>query len=353
MARAALAACGPGDAGLGRTAQAIAERKLRGSPIPDADAIAALQRAAGEPHPWARAWAATGTALDAPALLDSLQRWVTARDPSVRDPRSPSGPLSSSMRDPLRRCGTAEARSPSGARALVVVVADALADLTAIPTRARVGQWLTVEARMHVPATGGRVIVLGPDGSPHAVPTSFEGGMLRARFGAQPGETTVQVVADVAGGPRPVLEATVFTDTPPAPEAAAAPGEDAAAGAGDEEHLAAMIAAARAWTGLPSLARDPRLDGVARAHAARMLATHRLSHDLGDGDPMDRMRSAGVDAREAGENVAHAATLELAHRATWLSPSHRANLLGRFARVGVAVVRDTTGDAWIVEELAR
>jgi uncharacterized protein YkwD len=335
LSRAALATCGPGDAGLNDTAKSIAARKLRGLPMPDAEAIAALQRAAGEPHPWARAWAASGAALETAGVLGNLRDWLGD--------------------GALRRCGAAEASSQDGARVVVVVTTDALADLAALPTRARVGQWLTVEARLRVPASGGRVVVLGPDGSPRTVPSTFDGRTLRARFSTQQaGETTVQVVADVVGGPRPVLEASVFADAEPEPDdATRSPPAGADAAGGDEEHLIAMIAAARAWSRLPPLTRSARLDEVARDHARRIIAAHALSHDAGDGDPMERMRCAGLDVRAAGENVARAATLELAHRATWVSPSHRANLLGRYTHVGVAVTRDGKGEAWIVEEMAR
>jgi uncharacterized protein YkwD len=84
-----------------------------------------------------------------------------------------------------------------------------------------------------------------------------------------------------------------------------------------------------------------------------MAAAHELAHDAGDGDPLERLRNAGLDACDAGENVAHAASVPLAHRTLWASPSHRANLLGReFDRLGVAVVRDEHGDAWAVETFA-
>ncbi|MDP9002877.1 MAG: CAP domain-containing protein, partial [Myxococcota bacterium] len=104
---------------------------------------------------------------------------------------------------------------------------------------------------------------------------------------------------------------------------------------------------------LGSLVRDSALDAVARDHAARMARAQDLAHELGDGNPLERLRAAGVDARYAGENAAHASTLALAHRSIWASPSHRANLLHRgFDRIGVAVVRDDRGDAWVVETLA-
>jgi uncharacterized protein YkwD len=211
---------------------------------------------------------------------------------------------------------------------------------------------------MRVAARSGSVLVLGPSGAPRVVPSWFDGATLRARFAPdRPGEFTVQVVADVAAGPRPVLEATVFADVDPDESSGAAtapaPGEDAALGAPDDERLIAMVTAARASVGLPALPRDPRLVAVARAHARRMAAAGELAHDAGDGDPLERMRDAGLDPSEAGENVAHSATLAGAHRALWASPSHRANLLrGDLDRLGVAVVRDARGDAWVVEELA-
>jgi uncharacterized protein YkwD len=246
--------------------------------------------------------------------------------------------------------------SGEGTHALVVVTVDAVADLAPLPTRARTGQWLTVEARLHRPATGGRVVVMHADEAPRTVPSWFDGATLRARFTAdRPGEMAVQVVAELPGGPRPAIEASLFVDVdPPArDDARAAPGEDASPGSKDDDRLAAMVAAARAAGGLRPLGRDARLDAVAREHAARMAAAHELAHDAGDGDPVERLRDAGLDPREAGENVAHAASLPLAHRALWASPSHRANLLGReFDRIGVGVARDSHGDAWVVESFA-
>ena len=338
LERDALGACGPGEAGLRETARVILDRKLRGLPMPELDAIEGAQRAAGEPHPWPRAWAASARSLEHDATLAKLGAWLGA---SV---------------ERRRRCGVAAGIAADGAHSLVVVAVDAFADLAPLPIHARTGQWLTVEARMRAPATGGRVVVMHADEAPRTVPSWFDGATLRARFAAdRPGEMSVQVVADLATGPRPVLEATVFADVdPPARDAEhAAPGEDAAPGASDGDRLAAMVTTARASAGLPPLGRDARLDAVAHAHAARMAAAHELAHDAGGRDPVQRLRDAGLDPRDAGENVAHAASVPFAHRALWTSPSHRANLLGReFDRLGVAVVRDEHGEVWAVETFA-
>jgi uncharacterized protein YkwD len=367
LERDALARCGPPEAGLREAARTVLARKVSGAAPAELDSVARIQRAAGEPHPWPRVWIGTAGAPGGDAALErSLLAWLAERS------------------QPFRRCGVAAVSAPDGARSLAVVTVDALADLAPLPTSVRTGQWLAVEARLHVRATGGRVMLLGPAGTPRTVPTSFDGSTLRARFAPDgPGEYAVQVVADVESGPRPVLEASVFVDVePPSRETPrAAAGEDAVDGGDatspatggsadvlparrpspergrnldDSEQLTRMLEAARATAGLAPLARDAALDAVAREHAARMAQRHELAHDAGDGGPLERLRDAGLEPRDAAENVAHAATLALAHRAQWWSASHRANMLRPTSdRLGIGVVRDERGEPWVVEIFAR
>ncbi len=347
LERRVLARCGQGEVGLRDAARAVVSRKVHGLPAADIDAVTFAQRAAGEPHTWPRIWIASAGALESETTQQKLEAWLSAV------PR------------PHRRCGAATALGPDGTGVLAVVEVDALADLGPLPTRARTGQWLTVDARMRVAASGGRVIVLGPMGAPRAVPTSFDGSTLHARFAPEgPGEHTVQVVADLESGPRPVLEATIFVDAdPPADEPRrTAPGEDASDASGssarsdsqaDSDRIAGMLAVARASAGLRPLVRDRRLDAVALAHANEMARHQDLAHDVGDGGPLERLLGAGLEPKDTGENVAHAATLALAHRAQWWSPSHRANMLRPATdRLGVGTARDGRGDAWVVELFA-
>jgi uncharacterized protein YkwD len=339
LERVALAHCGAGEAGLREAARVVAARKVRGLVGAELEDIAFAQRAAGEPHPWPRVWVASAPVLDASGALTKLDAWL------------------SSSRGASRRCGVSTGAASDGTRVLVVVAVDALADLAPLPTRVRTGQWLTVEARLRVAARGGRVLVLGPSGTPRVAFTSFDGTTLRARFAPEgPGEHAVQVVADLESGPRPVLEASVFADAePPARRTpSSAPGEDTVGAGDDGDQLALMLSSARAAAGMSPLARDARLDAVARTHAAVMAARHELAHDAGDGDPLERLQRAGLDPRDTGENVAHATTPALAHRAQWVSPSHRANMLRPATdRFGVAVARDERGDVWVVELFAR
>jgi uncharacterized protein YkwD len=342
--RDALARCGRGEAGLREVARALLSRKLAGGGLPELDGIAREQRAAGEPHPWPRAWSVRARSLES----------ADARAPTLAllDTWLGTGVVQ------LRRCGVASGVAPDGSQSLVVVAVEAFADLAPLPTRARTGQWLTVEAHLRAPATGASVVVLDAGGAPRTVPSWSEGNVVRARFATErPGELDLQVVADLASGPRPVVEATVFVDEEPSRsvEDLPAPGErDGSADViSDDQHLARMIAAARSSVGLASLVRDPRLDRIALDHATRMASTHELAHDAGDGDPLDRLHAAGLEPRSAGENVAHAATVPLAHRALWASPSHRLNLLGRgYDRMGIGVARDAKGEVWVAETFA-
>ncbi len=334
------AACGVGDAALRAVAARLVERKLRGLSHLDLDGLSLAQRASGEPHVWPRAWIVSARALDHATTRARLDSW-----------RRSFGDVGE------RRCGVATGYAPDGTEVVAAVAVDALADLGALPIRARTGMWLTVDATMLVPAAGAHVVVLGPSGQPHSLPTWVTGKHVRARFAPdRPGPFTVQVVADVAGGPRPVLEAQLFADVEPpaATPTFAAPGEEAGVGAMDEPGaLTAMIQALRGIEQLPSFARDPRLDALATDHARLMRHAHQVGHDLGDGDPAARLANAGLIAREAGENVAHAPSVALAHRALYASPSHRTNLLRpEFDRLGVGVVDDEDGSVWVAEVFA-
>ena len=336
-----LATCGVADAALVRVAKRLVERKALGLPLLDPSSLGFAQRVEGEPHVWPRAWVVSARALDHETTKKKLAEWRA----SFKDLGE-------------RRCGVASGLAPDGTEIVAALAVDALAEMSALPMRARTGQWLEVAARLRVPAASARVIVLGPTGEPRRVPTSFEAGRVRARFAPdRPGAFTVQIVAEVATGPRPVLEARVFADTEP-PDAlpiAPAPGEDAGDPAADAPaRLTAMVNALRDAEGLAKVTREPSLDSVAALHARKMMEARTVGHDVGDGEPPRRLQSAGIFVRESGENVAHAATVPLAHRALWESPSHRANLLrADFVRAGIGVAEDADGSVWVCEELVR
>lgn len=334
-----LSLCGAGDAALDTVAARIAERQARALPPLDIAETTFALRAAGSPYVWPRLWSLAGQKLDRNDARERVQHWLASFDDGGQ-----------------RRCGVASATGPD-THVIVMLALDALADLEPLPTQARSGQWLRVAAHLLVPASSAKVVVLAPTGAPRSVTTSLDAGVVRATFRAdRPGGWLVQVMADVKGGPRPVAEAKLQVGGPPPAgfHAEPAPGEAAAAGAADEQTaLIAMINAARRPERLPALAHDTRLDGVARAHAEAMQRARRIGHDVGDGNPAQRVVAAGIKVHAAGENVAHARTLRRAHRALWASPSHRGNLLFEdFDAVGVGIVHAPDGSVWVCEEFA-
>ncbi len=65
-----------------------------------------------------------------------------------------------------------------------------------------------------------------------------------------------------------------------------------------------------------------------------------FSHENLEGkSPFDRMEAAGIIFKVAGENLAYAATVDLAHNGLMRSPGHRANILEvDFGTVGIGVI---------------
>jgi uncharacterized protein YkwD len=98
--------------------------------------------------------------------------------------------------------------------------------------------------------------------------------------------------------------------------------------------------------GLAPLRADPDLTEVARSHSRDMLMRGYFSHVTPEGkDPFDRMRQANVSYLTAGENLAFAPTLSIAHQALMNSPGHRANILRpAFRRVGIGIMDGGRGE---------
>lgn len=330
-------ACGEADAALIAVATQLTEQQAVDNGELDVDAISYALRAAGVPYVWPRAWLFNGSEGEVETAKVRMQRW-----------------LGSFSDGGARRCGVSVRHEAQSRMSVAAVAVDVLADLEPLPTRARIGQWIEVRATLRVPATEAKLVVLGPRGAPHPVPTSLDQGRVRARFNADfPGAWLVQLLASVDGGPRPLLEALVFAGTEPTARSSKAPGEDAPHVAGDPRAaMYAMVDAARESERGAPLSRDARLEALAQAHAEAMRRARKTAHDTGDGDLNQRLERAGLEL-SAGENVAHAGSAVLAQRALWASPSHRENLLFRgFDVVGIGVAPDADGTLWVCQVFA-
>jgi uncharacterized protein YkwD/uncharacterized membrane protein required for colicin V production len=117
-----------------------------------------------------------------------------------------------------------------------------------------------------------------------------------------------------------------------------------------EDRMVELVNEERRKVGLRLLVRDATIDGVARAYAIEMLQRGYFSHETPEGlSPFDRMHAGGVEFQVAGENLALAPTVALAHQGLMDSPGHKANILRpEFGRVGIgAAVADGRGRMFV------
>ena len=107
-----------------------------------------------------------------------------------------------------------------------------------------------------------------------------------------------------------------------------------------EAKMLTLINGERAAAGLRPLASDPELAQVAEQHSTDMFVRGYFAHVTPEGrDPFERMREANVRFLTAGENLALAPTLQIAHTGLMNSPGHRANILQpSFGRVGIGIM---------------
>ena len=106
-----------------------------------------------------------------------------------------------------------------------------------------------------------------------------------------------------------------------------------------EDRMLELVNRERATAGLSALVVDPTIRSVAREYSSAMFRGGFFAHIAPDGtSPFDRMRAGGARFGAAGENLALAPTVDVAHDGLMKSPGHRANILnGRYRRVGIGV----------------
>jgi uncharacterized protein YkwD len=107
-----------------------------------------------------------------------------------------------------------------------------------------------------------------------------------------------------------------------------------------EAQMLELVNAERRAAGLRPVRPDPIMSELARAHSRDMLARGYFAHVSPEGNDMnDRMQQARIGYLSAGENLALAPTLYLAHSGLMRSPGHRANILRpHFGRLGIGIL---------------
>ena len=107
-----------------------------------------------------------------------------------------------------------------------------------------------------------------------------------------------------------------------------------------EAEMLAMVNRERKKMGLRLLKADPEIAVTARKHSGDMFLRGYFSHYTPEGiDPFGRMRKDKILFFTAGENLALAQTLQIAHKELMESPGHRANILNPvFGRLGIGIL---------------
>lgn len=108
----------------------------------------------------------------------------------------------------------------------------------------------------------------------------------------------------------------------------------------DEKAMLKRLNQERVAKGLNQLVMDEKLREVARAHSLDMFKRGYFSHYTPEKlSPFDRLEGAGISYSSAGENLAYAPTVDIAHEGLMNSPGHRENILREgFGKVGIGVI---------------
>ena len=109
---------------------------------------------------------------------------------------------------------------------------------------------------------------------------------------------------------------------------------------GLESQMLALLNAERVKVGLAPLKFDTETQAVARAHSQDMWQRGYFDHLDPEGKGVgERLAAAGLTFQIAGENLALAPTLLIAHEGLMHSLSHRENMLHpNFHRVGIGII---------------
>jgi uncharacterized protein YkwD len=125
-------------------------------------------------------------------------------------------------------------------------------------------------------------------------------------------------------------------------------------GTGMSPQEEAMVLACAQWTnghrianGLSPLTWAPNVAAVADGHAVTMATLGVMSHTAGGTTLGQRLAAGGIQYLAAGENIAwNYLTGQLVAEGWMNSDGHRANILGNFTQIGLAVRDFGGGPYW-------
>ena len=120
----------------------------------------------------------------------------------------------------------------------------------------------------------------------------------------------------------------------------------------EEQEMLRLVNQERQRHGLASLTPDPLLREAARAHGEEMFKLGYFGHESPvSGSPSDRLEAAGCQFLDAGENLAYAPDVDVAHRGLMESTVHRANILSsQYRRIGIGIIESPTRGKMFAQE---
>lgn len=121
-----------------------------------------------------------------------------------------------------------------------------------------------------------------------------------------------------------------------------------------ESEMLLLVNEERAKRGLPELVLDETLSEAARKHSIDMFQKGYFGHIDPEGNtPFDRIKESGVSFNAAGENLALAHTVTIAHKGLMNSPGHRENILHPgFTRIGIGAAQSSKHGIMFTQKFA-
>ncbi len=107
-----------------------------------------------------------------------------------------------------------------------------------------------------------------------------------------------------------------------------------------ERQMFDLVNEERTAVGLKAVTWDDRLLPVARQHSEEMFRLKYFGHQSPvSGSPFERLQAAGITYTRAGENLAYAQSVTVAHRGLMQSQGHRDNILRpEFTHMAIGVI---------------
>ncbi len=165
------------------------------------------------------------------------------------------------------------------------------------------------------------------------------------------GRYDLELLHDTGHGPETVVLLPLYAGTTPPSRPTVTLDRTDDGGRFEEGVLLAYLNAARKKAGLKGLKPDPRLQRVAAAHTADMVAAGFFGHvSPSRGALSERLARADLSPERSAENIASSTSLHRIHRNLMDSPAHRINMVDpEFTHVGIGVAH--RGDKLVATQI--